>query len=98
MEEDLFSLTKKVCDEETFLEFLYVLMKDREKEVELEKKNPSSPYGAGALGWQNATIEDYLESAIAWAEDSGQSNEFYSKPENPWARVAQILHAGKTYE
>ena len=98
MEKDLFSLTEKVHDEETLLEFLRVLMKNREKEAEIEKKSPSSPYGAGALGWQNTTIEGYLESAIAWAEGSRESGELYSKPENPWTRMAQILHAGKTYE
>ncbi len=98
MEKNLFTITEKVHDEETFLEFLRVLMKDREREVALEKKNPSSPYGAGALGWENITIEDYLESAIAWAEDSEEPNESYTKPENPWKRVAQIFHAGKTYE
>jgi hypothetical protein len=98
MEVDLFSLAEKVHDEETFVEYLRVLMIDREKEVALEKENPSSPYEAGALGWQNVTIEGFLESAIAWSEDSGQPNEHYSKPENPWTRAAQILHAGKTYE
>ena len=98
MEVDLFSLSKKVHDEESFIEFLRVLMKDREREIAQEKQNPSSPYEAGALGWQNQTIEDYLESAIAWAEATPESTEHYSRPENPWTRAAQILHAGKTYE
>ena len=68
-------------------------MKDRELEIEKEKENPSSPYGAGALGWQNLSIEDFLESAVAWAEATKD------RPEsNPWKRVAQTIHAGKTYE
>ncbi|WP_444884635.1 DUF7660 family protein [Microbulbifer sp. PSTR4-B] len=94
METDLFDLSEKVYDEATFLLFLKALMKDREREVELEKENPSSPYGAGALGWENNTIEGFLESAIAWAEDSDQTTE----QANPWLRAAKILHAGKTYE
>ncbi|WP_394202372.1 DUF7660 family protein [Marinagarivorans algicola] len=94
MEADLFDLSEKVYDEATFLLFLSALMKDREREIELEKENPSSPYNAGALGWENTTIEGFLESAIAWAEDSGQAPEQV----NPWLRAAQILHAGKTYE
>jgi hypothetical protein len=98
MSVDLFSLSKKVHDEETFIEFLRELMVDRENEVKLEKENLSSPYDAGALGWQNTSIEDFLESAIAWADDSDLDNEFYTKPKNPWARAAQIIHAGKTYE
>ena len=44
METDLFDLSEKVHDEATFLLFLTALMKDREREVELEKENPSSPY------------------------------------------------------
>jgi len=98
METDLFTLSDKVHDEVSFIEFLVVLMKDRELEAEKEKSNPSSPYEAGALGWQNLTIEDFLESAIAWAEATKDSTEHYSKPTNPWQRAAQIIHAGKTYE
>ncbi len=94
METDLFKLSEKVHDEATFIQFLTALMKDREREITIEKESPSSPYSAGALGWQNITIEGFLESAIAWAEDSGQS----TKQDNPWLRAAQILHAGKTYE
>lgn len=94
METDLFELSEKVHDEATFIQFLTALMKDREREIAIENDAPSSPYGAGALGWQNITIEDFLESAIAWAGDSGQNTE----QKNPWLRVAQILHAGKTYE
>ena len=95
MEEiDLFELSERVHDEATFLEFLAALMKDREREIAIEKENPSSPYSEGALGWQNTSIEGFLESAIAWAEESGQS----TKQINPWLRAAQILHAGKTYE
>ena len=98
MEINLFDLRDKVNDEKTFLQFLTALMKDREREIELEKENPSSQYDAGTLGWQNITIEGFLESAIAWADDTDINAKNYSKAENPWARVAQIIHAGKTYE
>ena len=98
METDLFTLSDNVHDEESFVKFLTELMKDRELEIEKEKANPSSPFEPGALGWQNLTIEAFLESAIAWAEASEKSTEYYSKPSNPWKRAAQIIHAGKTYE
>lgn len=98
MSVDLFLLAERVHDEETFVEFLRELMKDREEEIALETESPSSPYEAGALGWQNTTIEGFLESAVAWSEDSSRPNERYKKPDNPWARAAQIIHAGKTYE
>ncbi|WHI52744.1 hypothetical protein P3339_08270 [Microbulbifer sp. MLAF003] len=94
METDLFDLIEKVHDEKTFLQFLTALMKDREREIQIEKKSPSSPYSAGSLGWQNITIEGFLESAVAYAEDSEASNE----QGNAWLRAAQIIHAGKTYE
>ena len=93
METDLFTLSDNVNDEKTFIEFLTALMKNRELEVEKEKENPSSPYEAGALGWQNHDIEGFLESAVAWAEATKESSE-----SNPWKRAAQIIHAGKTYE
>lgn len=93
METDLFALSDNVHDEETFVEFLTALMKDRELEAEKEKANPSSPYEPEALGWQNLTIEDFLESAVAWAETTKETAE-----SNPWKRAAQIMHAGKTYE
>jgi len=98
MENNIFDLCEKVHDEETFLQFLTALMKDREREIELEKENPSSPYDAGALGWQNITIEGFLESSIAWANDTDINTENDPKAQNPWARAAQIIHAGKTYE
>jgi len=54
--------------------------------------------GAGVNGWENGSIEAFLGAASAWAEGSIHGLEFYSKPENPWTRAAQIIHAGKFYE
>lgn len=90
----LYGLVEKVCDEQSFLVFLHALMNDRIEEVQEEKINPFSPYGPGANGWENATIEGFLESAIAWAEDS-RNNQIAN---NPWNRCAQILYMGKHYE
>lgn len=88
-------LLENVCDERSFLIFLQALRHDRMEEVQKEKLNPSSPYGAGAKGWANTTIEGFLESAIAWAEDSKNG---HSTESNPWKRCAEILHMGKHYE
>ena len=98
MEKDLFELSDNVKDEKSFIEFLVALREDREAEVEKEKANPSSPYDSGILGWENITIEDFLESAVAWAEVTKENSENYTIPDNPWKRIAHILHAGKTYE
>jgi len=93
METDLFTLSDDVHDEESFIEFLTALMKDRELEAKKEEAHPSSPYEPGAPGWQNLTIEAFLESAVAWAEATKENTE-----SNSWKRAAQIIHAGKTYE
>ena len=86
-----------VHDEDSFVAFVSALAADRADEVNKEKASPSSPYGPGANGWENATIEAYLESAAAWAEDWKESPQ-YHPPANPWKRCAEILYAGKGYE
>ena len=95
---DIDELIDSVETEEDFLNFLLVLAEDREDEVEKEKANPSSPYGPGANGWENGSIESFLGAALAWGQSSKNGLEFYEKPPNPWKRAAQIIHAGKFYE
>ncbi len=98
MKIDLMQIIENVQDEESFICFLHSLMNDRLNELKKEKEFPSSPYGPGATGWQNSTIEDFIESAIAWANDTRGNSEHYTGPSNPWKRAAQIILAGKTYE
>lgn len=96
-----------VSDEKTFLRFLASLAADRADEVKKEGVIPSSPYAAGAKGWQNWSIEQFLESAAAWGEDSldGMPSQpeiegvaKWEKPANPWKRCAEIIYMGKHYE
>ncbi len=98
MNPDLDTLVEEVCDEFTFIIFLSALAADREDEVIKEKDKPSSPYSPGANGWENGTIETYLEAAVAWAKTSNNDMTLYRLSENPWQRVAKILFAGKYYE
>jgi hypothetical protein len=98
MSDDLETLRDAVCDEDSFVRFLEALAADRADEVEKEKRKPSSPYGPGANGWENGTIEAFLESASAWAQASKDGLESYKKPDNPWKRCAHILFMGKIYE
>lgn len=98
MNDELVKLRDGVVDEESFIHFLSALFADRKDEVEKEKDNPSSHYGSGANGWENGTIEEFLEAATAWAEASKNGLEFYQKPSNPWKRCADILYMGKIYE
>ena len=97
MPEDLKSRLDAVHDEDTFIAFVSALASDRAAEVKKEKESPSSPYGPGANGWENGTIEAFLESAAAWAEDWKASPQ-YRPPANPWKRCAEILYSGRGYE
>ena len=98
MPNDMKTLLDQVCDEDSFVAFLSALAADRADEVVKEKMNPSSPYGPGANGWENGTIEAFLESAVAWAEASRNGLAVYKTPTNPWKRCADILYMGKIYE
>jgi hypothetical protein len=91
---DLDQLIEKVNSKATFSEFVRALAADWAEEERLEKKSPSSPYGRGALGWENGSIYAFLDAMQAWASDSGDKI-----PANPdWKTFAKILYAGKFYE
>lgn len=103
MKDKLTELAEKVEDEESFLMFVRELVKNRETAVKKEKRKPSSPYGPDAGGWENTSIEAYLEGAAAWAEDSefGRSMgspEYELRDVNEWRRFAAFLMAGIVYE
>ncbi len=103
MSDKLIELEKNVNDEKSFLLFAKELVKDRGLAVKNEKNSPSAPYGPDAGGWENTTIEHYLERAIAWAEDSEFGRrmgtpEFELKDTNEWRRFAAFLMAGIVYE
>ena len=74
------------------------LAEDWEDEQKSEQASPSSPYGAGANGWENGTVGAYLDAALRWGEASINGLAVYEKPTNPWERAAQILYMGKLYE
>jgi hypothetical protein len=88
----------EVRDEATFLGFLAALAADRFDEVKKEKRKPSPPYCPGANGWENGTIENFLEAAVRWADDWKRSSGRYTKPRNAWKRCAEIIYMGKHYE
>ncbi len=72
----------QVNDAESFLAFARALAADR---------------GAND-DWQNTTIEDFLEGAVAWAEDSGFGVGQGMCEANPWGQFAAFLYCGKIYE
>ncbi|MCU7853429.1 MAG: hypothetical protein KZQ80_14595 [Candidatus Thiodiazotropha sp. (ex Monitilora ramsayi)] len=94
---DLTEHLEKVRDKETFLAFVRALQMDKEDESRKEKRNHSNPYSHGWNGWENSTIEGFLESAIAWAEDSDFGNNI-EPTDNHWKMFALFLYGGKIYE
>jgi hypothetical protein len=50
-------------------------------------------------GWQNGTIEQFLEAALSWAEDTGFGRtQGLADNVVPWRRLAVFLYTGKIYE
>ena len=56
-----------VTGRDSFLSFVRALVDDRRTSVAAERVAPSGPYGPDAGGWENSTIEAFLEAALAWA-------------------------------
>ena len=79
---------ESVSDAASFLVFARLLASDR-----INKTN-----GSDVNGWQNNSIEDFLESAIAWAESTDIGLSQGLSASNPWKRFAVFLYSGKIYE
>ena len=95
---ELHEAADAVHDWQTFLDFARQLIHDREDEVEKEKASPSHPCDRGANGWENGTIEAFLDAACSWAE-STRFGETQGLPfDNPWRKFAAFLYCGKIYE
>ncbi|MDF3199158.1 hypothetical protein P3C29_10715 [Pseudomonas sp. 1912-s] len=95
---NLDELLKTVDDEQSFIGFVKALGMDFAEERLLEETSPSSPYGPGALGRENGSIDTFLDAAAAWATASSRSSPVSASRSNVWQRCAAILLAGKFYE
>ena len=82
MKDDMFNIASRVQDEKSFLAFLDALAADRKDDA----------------GWENGTIEAFLDAASAWGQVTAGKDPASKQIENPWQRCAQILSAGKFYE
>jgi hypothetical protein len=89
---------ESVSDSKSFLAFARLLAEDRADEVRREADSSSSPYGPGANGWENGTIEAFLEAAVSWGEATDVGLSQGLEPDNPWKRFATFLYCGKIYE
>jgi hypothetical protein len=79
----LHELLGAVKDESTFLAFVQALAIDRRRDAER---------------WENSSIEDFLESAYAWAEDSEFGSKQGLSAASPWRKFATFLYCGKIHE
>lgn len=86
-----------VTDERSFLAFAALLHDDLRASMERERSSPSNPYGPAAGGWENITLDAFLDGAIDWAESSKNTCRTAGMA-NPWQFFAYFLLAGKTYE
>ncbi len=84
---------ESVNSKETLLDFIKSLQLDKLEEEELDRAKPPSPYASGAKGWNNHSIEGFLEAMHAWATDSDHLGKDPS-----WHTMAMLLLAGKGYE
>lgn len=98
MPRNLYNLADAVTDEESFLQFILALADDWNEEQDMEKRNPSSQYGPGTLGWENGSVGTFLDAAASWGMASIHGLPDNPRTQNPWSRAAKILHAGKFYE
>lgn len=82
-----------VKDYESFREFIWTFIDEREAAEEIERENEmESKYGA-PLGWQNSDISQFLGAGMTYFERKEQ------KTENPsWRDLAEFLYLGKIYE
>lgn len=80
---ELYQQLKTVNDEATFLAFVNALAMDRR---------------SNAGRWENSSIEEFLESACAWAEDSEFGAKQGLSEASPWSKFATFLYCGKQYE
>jgi hypothetical protein len=95
---ELHDLLESVSDEQSFLTFVNALRKDRETDVAAEKAVPSSPYGPTQGGWENVTIESFLDAASSWAESTSFGESQNLRGASPWRKFATFLYLGKIYE
>lgn len=87
-------LLEQVEGPESFLAFVRALLADREGEA----GQPVDPFGRGVNGWENHSIEGFLEAALAWAETTNLGASQGLAAESPWKRCATFLYCGKIYE
>ncbi|KAB7610247.1 hypothetical protein F9L33_13110 [Amylibacter sp. SFDW26] len=89
----------KVCDADSFIEFLKALHDDKVMSEVQEKTTPSSPYESNANGWENTNLIHFFEAAVAWSKTTvADSIISDATAKDAWLSAAHIIYAGKIYE
>jgi hypothetical protein len=91
---ELHEKVERVNSRDTFLEFVSALRDDLLASHAKEARTPSSPHGPAAGGWENPSLDAYLEALHAWTEDMGDR---IAEPPS-WRTFADMLYAAKIYE
>ena len=94
MEIELHKLIENVNDEKSFLIFVQALIQDRS----IEDPESIDHCGRGSQGWENHSIQSFLEAGHAWAEATNIGESQGMGKESPWKRFAAFLYCGKIYE
>lgn len=83
-----------VADAASFLAFVRALIADRRGEI----GETVDDFGRGVRGWENHSIEDFLEAALSWAESTDVGASHGLSEASTWKRFATFLYCGKIYE
>lgn len=94
----LHELLEQVDDRDSFFKFVSALSNERRLDAREERDDPSPPYGPTHRGWENTTIEDFLEAALAWAKTTQMGRTQGLGEEPSWKSFAAFLYLGKIYE
>jgi hypothetical protein len=87
---------EQVHDRDTFIEFVWALVRDREETTQHEQAAPVEQRGYGAFGWQNDTIDGFFGAALACLDANEAKDDYLREPS--WRGFAEFLYGGKIYE
>jgi len=90
----LHELLEDVADDGSFLLFVKAFIEDRQADA----RGAVDDSGRGERGWENHSIESFLEAALAWAEATNIGASQGLADASPWKRFAVFLYCGKIYE
>ena len=74
-----------VSDEASFLRYVRGLYQER-------TKNPMAP------GWSTETVSDFLEAALAWAEETDFGRTQGLQTASPWKKAAVFVYLGTIHD